>query len=164
MKKLKLCKDCKWCELNIRTDHSECKAPQNITQEKSEPDLVTGKIIEIAISPRWKFCAHHRGKSRYGAWELGFCGRHARWFEPKEDKPLLEQLKQLSFLKENIADYSGVGWKSALDRAKATIDIEDDAVVSKFGNQRKWNNYRNGLKFALKVLKDLRKEEVKHGN
>ena len=77
---LRLCKDCKWCELDIRTnkrlDCSKCLSPNNF-DEKITYSLIFGKN-EVKRTVRWEYCDTQRDTVLDN-----ICGPNGKWFEPK---------------------------------------------------------------------------------
>jgi len=76
MKKLKLCRDCKWCkesEFGSGLDICSCmKNAQIINYSNGE------------AHSRYKYCGILRNEGWLMAWTLKVCGRSARFFEKKK--------------------------------------------------------------------------------
>ena len=74
---MKLCKDCKWCDLKV-TAHvafpPECVNPKNY----DKMDLVYGGIGTVARS---KYCEAQRA---YDGPCTDHCGKAGHWFESRE--------------------------------------------------------------------------------
>jgi hypothetical protein len=75
----RFCRDCKHRRADSvvprLTSHDGCYAPQNVTI-----DLVSGRRVRF-----FKYCETHRASAGDK-----YCGPIARWFEPKQTKPLAE--------------------------------------------------------------------------
>lgn len=69
---MKLCKDCKWCNLKATP---ECLNPKNF---EDKMDLVYGKM---ELTARTIYCVAHRAYDGPGKY---YCGVEGYWFEPKE--------------------------------------------------------------------------------
>lgn len=71
---MKLCKDCKWCDLQAT---AQCLNPKNF---KDETDLVYGKV---GLAAKSRYCAAHRA---YDGPFREYCGKAGHWFEPREGR------------------------------------------------------------------------------
>lgn len=68
----KLCKDCKFCNLNFADPH--CEAPQN-----NEGDFIFGRY-----RPRLVFCDSQRVGDFITSIIQKACGKSGRWFQKKD--------------------------------------------------------------------------------
>ena len=69
---MKLCKDCK--HSRGVTPYQECWHPKNM-----KPDHSIDELIQ-----RWKYCSTLRKTGWFESRFFNYCGRSARWFEPRE--------------------------------------------------------------------------------
>ena len=80
---MKLCKDCKWCRPTaLGWTRWVCESPRRA-------QVLGNKLAMLIEGPAartntWPFCEQQREDRRPMCWLMGTCGRHARWFEPKE--------------------------------------------------------------------------------
>ena len=98
MKTLKICRECKWCQVGTtRTDPGEdpgnfdlCNCPKRFKKAKpSQVSLVSGVMKESYLVPIYgseKYCGLQREVGFMYAWLTPACGKRGKWFEPQGEK------------------------------------------------------------------------------
>lgn len=81
---MKLCKDCKFCELSesfkpnnpAALEFAGCSHPRNAEGVSLVDGTTRGR--------RFSYASTQRTGNRFDAWTLNKCGERGRWSEPKE--------------------------------------------------------------------------------